>query len=131
MASDAGIEHQAQRPRQLERSHEHDPSHGFLPGPEGNQPATSSSDVRTAARPAARARVPHSATPPAAERHRRQGRDRQGELLVHADPPNPRSWARMIASARPATWSLAKMAVRLLLTVLGERNSSAAISCVP
>ena len=35
--------------------------------------------------------------------------------------PRPCSRARMIASARSATSSLAKMLVRLLLTVLGER----------
>ena len=65
-----------------------------------------------------------------AQRQRRRDRSQLGRELVHVDVPNPPSRARTIASPRPATCSLAKIEVRWLLTVLGDRYSSAAMSAL-
>ena len=61
--------------------------------------------------------------PPAGDRELR------GEDIMASDP-RPLSRARMMAAARSATSSLAKMLVRWLLTVLGERNSVSAMAAV-
>ena len=62
----------------------------------------------------------------APQRRRRPGRCPRSPVSSATPrlPPRPPSRARMIAAARSATSSLAKMVVRLLLTVLGERCSS-------
>ena len=58
---------------------------------------------------------------------RRDDREHHGQA---GHEPSPRSRARMTAEVRSVTSSLAKIAVRLLLTVLGDRWSVRAMSAV-